>query len=808
MATIGKLTTFYRLMNEEAVVIIPKVQRDYAYGRNEPKAKSILNGMLDKMLDAVGNNTPEIFDFVYGGAYVGNTGNTGKSAGLTPLDGQQRLTTIFLLTYYASIYQYGVTEEDVEWLKKFRYETRQSASDFCDSLLGDIRSSVLKNYYDENNKRKEDIKIKDLIIDHYKYLPVYDSDPTIQSMLNVLAVIEDKCRQRNIDDLWTRLTTNDDIQFYHLSLQKFGLTDDLYIKMNSRGKKLTTFEIFKSEFERHIKGIDETLKEEISRKIDNEWMDILWDYVYADANIADDDKIRKADEGYMNLFNNIFRIEMFRRKLETEKNRQPSFYEILQTVQDVEDVKSIFDVLATINCAKNNNGIVGLWYSFFYFSDNVIGQETNDDASSTTKEDAKRIRLFWQRPQDRKPVFYLAMDRDLSVPEIVWFYAVYLVNKNGLSYEDSFKCLRGIRNILTATTRVNRANYKLIADFLDEVQSIVNAKGITNAVVNSFNQPAVAEEREKESLEYASIYDELLRYENHNVLQASVGLFLEKYGTDVLPYLKHFEEIFNNQLNDNFNSLRKAIIDANTEYMQYSTSMNGNGTIKRYFIHNYNDLSDFVIKNHERHNQKAILDIIEKLSIKGNVFTGTNPNMDKKSWQYYYVTYDAANRENTSYGMYAWDDFGNKPLEAIILNSSQHSIWNIEWKMLNHILVSELWDDNVKYSLDAHGSSPFKMEKLGVLLTISQNGWIVITPNDKYMEDFSTNDDYEVSKTTYIVSDSDNTGEDAEENKVRNAYLITTKGDIDYIELGKLIVKGIENKYESLSATGEITQEE
>ena len=30
---IGKLTTFPRLMAEESVVIIPKVQRDYAYGR-------------------------------------------------------------------------------------------------------------------------------------------------------------------------------------------------------------------------------------------------------------------------------------------------------------------------------------------------------------------------------------------------------------------------------------------------------------------------------------------------------------------------------------------------------------------------------------------------------------------------------------------------------------------------------------------------------------------------------------------------------------------------------------------------------
>ena len=31
-----------------------------------------------------------------------------------------------------------------------------------------------------------------------------------------------------------------------IPLEKFNLTDELYIKMNSRGKKLTNFEIFKS----------------------------------------------------------------------------------------------------------------------------------------------------------------------------------------------------------------------------------------------------------------------------------------------------------------------------------------------------------------------------------------------------------------------------------------------------------------------------------------------------------------------------------------------------------------------------------
>ena len=42
-----------------------------------------------------------------------------------------------------------------------------------------------------------------------------------------------------------------------------GLTDELYIKMNSRGKPLTQFEHFKAELERKIRRIDENLANRI-----------------------------------------------------------------------------------------------------------------------------------------------------------------------------------------------------------------------------------------------------------------------------------------------------------------------------------------------------------------------------------------------------------------------------------------------------------------------------------------------------------------------------------------------------------------
>jgi len=47
-----------------------------------------------------------------------------------------------------------------------------------------------------------------------------------------------------------------------------GLTDDLYIKMNSRGKPLTTFEQFKANFEKTIRDSSPAHYREFTHKID------------------------------------------------------------------------------------------------------------------------------------------------------------------------------------------------------------------------------------------------------------------------------------------------------------------------------------------------------------------------------------------------------------------------------------------------------------------------------------------------------------------------------------------------------------
>ena len=118
---------------------------------------------------------------------------------------------------------------------------------------------------------------------------------------------------------------------------------------------------------------------------------------------------------------------------------------------------------------------------------------------------------------------------------------------------------------------------------------------------------------------------------------------------------------------------------------------------RRFFIHNPNDFSLFFIQNERRKNQEAILRVLkEYIKTTDDLIAGSVKCKDYgiDTWQYYYVKYSSSNIDDTKYGCYAWDDIDNKPLEMVVLNSSYHSAYNIEWKMLNRILFSELKDMN------------------------------------------------------------------------------------------------------------------
>src|SRR5206468_5919921 len=109
-------------------------------------------------------------------------------------------------------------------------------------------------------------------------------DPTIQGVLTMLDAVHE--RFRSSAGLYGRLTDGERpaITFHLLPLEHFGLSDDLYIKMNARGKPLTPFGTFKARFEellselfptekRDLAGVEISVAEFFQRRIDTQWTD-------------------------------------------------------------------------------------------------------------------------------------------------------------------------------------------------------------------------------------------------------------------------------------------------------------------------------------------------------------------------------------------------------------------------------------------------------------------------------------------------------------------------------------------------------
>lgn len=190
------------------------------------------------------------------------------------------MTTLFLLHWYFALKE-KINIDTKSKLSQFEYDTRISSREFCQSLI------------------KENIEVPtttgdDTFIKAIKNKPFYrdkwDTDPTIKAMLVMIQDIHNKFYNINLSSVFTQLVNESQISFELLDLgaKGFELTDELYIKMNARGKQLTTFENFKANFiqliDKHFKDekLEHPIKGEItysgyfSYKIEKEWTDLFW----------------------------------------------------------------------------------------------------------------------------------------------------------------------------------------------------------------------------------------------------------------------------------------------------------------------------------------------------------------------------------------------------------------------------------------------------------------------------------------------------------------------------------------------------
>jgi hypothetical protein len=320
MSELGSQIAFKELLERHQRVQVPMIQRDYAQGRESEK--EVRDDFLDALRAALilpedDKSLPLNLDFIYGS--VEGDGETQ----FLPLDGQQRLTTLFLLHWYLA-WRDGCWEEFKQIFcpggaSRFSYIVRQSSTEFFDALVG---------FVPESTPEAID-SLSEMLTDQPWYFRNWRLDPTIQSSLTMLDAIH--LRFKDSSGLFDRITNIEQpaITFQLLNLENFGLSDDLYIKMNARGKPLTPFENFKARFEqalgvlfgeeiRKIGDQEFPVTEFFSRRMDTQWADFFWPYRNSETNVF--------DEAVMNLFRTVLLI--------TRSPENESFIEDITLLRD------------------------------------------------------------------------------------------------------------------------------------------------------------------------------------------------------------------------------------------------------------------------------------------------------------------------------------------------------------------------------------------------------------------------------------------------------------------------------------------
>lgn len=333
MNTHLNLNTLLQLL-ENYKIIIPRIQRDYAQGRSDEHSTIVrLNLLRDIKVSYESNDQPLDLGFVYGKTEDGK---------FYPVDGQQRLTTLFLIHVYA--FYNDSTKTDI--LLRFSYEARTTTRDFFEVLVKnrfDVFSSV--------DKPSKFIRDQAWFIDSWQY------DPSVESALNML---DDIILQGfDISILKQQLEEHNEpkVVFQFLNLDDLGMEDDLYIKLNARGRALTSFENFKSKYINECKIKCPEICDEIKIALDGKWADLFWNLKQKDF-----DKIKDFDRVYLLFFEIIFSNYSL---LKSEPNKNISQYWIYN-IQYQSITSKIFKIIRnTLNYLSNND----TGYAYRVFSD-------------------------------------------------------------------------------------------------------------------------------------------------------------------------------------------------------------------------------------------------------------------------------------------------------------------------------------------------------------------------------------------------------------------------------------------------------
>ena len=531
--------TFWSLL-DFCEIEIPILQRDYAQGREDKaKIEQIRYNFVNTLFEMIEDESKSIdLDFIYG--KISNNV-------LTLLDGQQRLTTLFLLHWYIAK-KCGKSSGEIDKLNRFSYKTRVTSTEFCEALI---------------NKNNGDLLIKENLSEAIGnsswFFSYWKKDPTVKGMLIMLDAIHNKFKDLNNELLWGKLINknNPPLTFSFLNMDDFSLTDDLYIKMNSRGKPLSDFENFKAWLEKNLNENNIKIPE-WKTKIDKEWTDLFWKYK--------DESNFEIDEEYLTFFNSMalfFYVE--NATVENNKITKES-KEIIDAYRKTNYIPhSIYEKNNSFS-EKNINNIFSVLHSIDNGGDEIIKEVLKELYPSKLKSNLLLKKIIgsenskinlWDR------TFNYAFVKFLLVKE------KKLIDYSDEDKKQFFQWIRICKNLIYNTPIESPVDFvtaiRKINELTKNCTNIYKYLAPDNNSINFFSSWQVKEEKVKAHLMLKSRsksekWEEIiLKAEKHPYLKGQIGFLLEFTG--ILEYYeKNSNCDWNNTENDSyFNSFKNYV---------------------------------------------------------------------------------------------------------------------------------------------------------------------------------------------------------------------------------------------------------
>lgn len=573
-------------------IVIPSLQRDYVQGNRRDK----ISPFIDYLLEGLEGKDGIDLNYMYGTILKDDDGTTS----FVPIDGQQRMTTLWLLRLYltarANVQQPGTHRPMVQRLE---YRTREYAREFCRALSEHVDAIVTRQ-----------LKLVDFTRQPW-FIEAWRHDVTVQGCMATLRIIDEKIGSRSASELLEQF--DEKIRF---SLQTLDddINDDIYIKMNGRGIHLTEFENLKAWLDQRVeREYDSNFIRRWQHCMDNEWADMVWQ----NRCVRKDDDENPIDNLMLRLLYTLAYLYWFQpNEKESINEGRDDQRRKLRHELGIDSNDDLVDyLLSHLNLGQSEKLKIFSHESLQFIADKL-------DCLCSRWKQLNGLDLYFWKESETTLFFQMFLDGALdSIPygKLALCHAVLAYP--GREAKETFEeWMYRMRNLIV-NQDVHKGNLLNIIDSISEIGDYLKEAGFRQMFetysIKHFNQQQLAEEKLKSQVQDEELQRFMRKLENHPFFVGQIKFLFDFCGEkiDDKDLFKGYGRVMARLFNaDGFSDyehwrLRRALLAQSTSYgFGYDWSSNWN------FLKSRADKRKFISDSKEHDGQphnaslKAIVD--------------------------------------------------------------------------------------------------------------------------------------------------------------------------------------------------------